>query len=413
MNKILVLALCAAVAGCAQMRNEQQAAKVELSPAANPDLPPDTPAWKQGMQNLAEKVALAPHAPKLTATPVSEIPVDKLKVPPGFKIEVWASGMPGARMMTRAPNGNVYVGTRGIGRVYEVNGNSKQTRIVVDKLTQPNGVIFKNGALYVMAIDKFLRFDGLERNPDVKPVDITAAFNLPPKQHHNWKFLAEGPDGKLYVPFGAPCNICDPPAEYAQIRRYNWDGSGMEVVARGVRNSVGFDFHPVSKQLWFTDNGRDWAGDDGPQDELNRVSRTGEFFGFPYCHAEGIPDRDVRKPNPCDGVTKPVTLLGPHAAALGMRFYNGSMFPAEYRNSILVARHGSWNRTKKHGYDVVRVTASADGRDAKVQPFVTGFLDESGDKFVGRPTDVMVLPDGSVLVSDEQNGAIYRVSYGR
>jgi glucose/arabinose dehydrogenase len=387
-------------------------AKVELSAAANPNVPEGTPIWKQGMQNMAEKSALAPHAPKLVSTPEAEILVAKIKAPPGFKVELWASQMPGARMMARAGNGNVYVGTRGIGRVYEVNGQTRKARILIDKLTQPNGLAFKDGALYVMAIDKFLRFDGIEANPNVQPKDITAAFNLPPKQHHNWKFLNIGPDGKLYVPFGAPCNICDPEPAYAQIRRYNWDGSGMEVVARGVRNSVGFDWHPVTKELWFTDNGRDWMDEDGPNDELNRVTKVGEFFGFPYCHAEGIPDRDVKRANPCAGVTMPAALLGPHVAALGMRFYTGSMFPAEYRNTALIARHGSWNRTKKSGFDVVRAIPSADGK-ARIEPFLTGFLDEGGNSFWGRPTDVLQLPDGSVLVSDEQNGAIYRVSYAR
>ncbi|MEO5676393.1 MAG: PQQ-dependent sugar dehydrogenase [Usitatibacter sp.] len=414
MRTIYVLALCAAAAGCAQMSGQAPApAKVEVSAAANPNLPPNTPAWKQGMPDMTAASPLAPHAPRLTVTPVGEIPLDKIKAPLGFKVEIWASGMPGARMMTRGAGGTVWVGTRALGRVYEVkdSGGARTHRILIDKLTQPNGLAFKDGALYVMAIDKFLRFDGIERDPGVQPVDITAAFNLPPKQHHNWKFLNIGPDGKLYVPFGAPCNICEPEPAYAQIRRYNWDGSGMEVVARGVRNSVGFDWHPKTKELWFTDNGRDWVDDNGPEEELNRVSKVGEFFGFPYCHANGIPDRDVRKENPCAGVTRPVTLLGAHAAALGMRFYTGAMFPAEYRDSILVARHGSWNRTKKTGFDVVRVTSSPEGGNARVQPFLTGFLDPATDTFWGRPTDVMLMPDGSVLVSDEQNGAIYRVSY--
>jgi glucose/arabinose dehydrogenase len=412
-GKISILALCLAAVGCAQTP-DQPASKVEVSAAANPVLPPNTPAWKQGMPDLTAASPLAPHPPKLTVTPVADIPVNRIKLPPGFKAEIWASGMPGARMMARGASGKVWVGTRGIGRVYEVtDSGTRPNRILVDKLTQPNGVVYRNGSLYVMAIDKFLRYDGIESNPGVQPVDITAAFKLPPKQHHNWKFLAAGPDGKLYVPFGSPCNICEPEAEYGQIRRYNWDGSGMEVVARGVRNSVGFDFHPRTKELWFTDNGRDWMDENGPEEELNRVSKVGEFFGFPYCHANGIPDRDVRKSDPCNGVTKPVTLLGAHAAALGMRFYTGSMFPAEYRDSILVARHGSWNRMKKNGFDVVRVTVSAEGRNAKVEPFVTGFLDPATDKFWGRPTDVLQMPDGSVLVSDEQNGAIYRVSYQR
>ena len=410
-----VALLCVAAAGCAQMSGPPAATdKVELSEAANPNVPQGTPIWKQGMSNLVEKSALAPHPAKLVSTPEAEIVVSKIKAPPGFKVELWASQMPGARMMARGARGTVWVGTRGIGRVYEVkeSGGRRTARVLIDKLTQPNGLAFKDGALYVMAIDKFLRFDGIESNADVKPTDITVAFKLPPKAHHNWKFLNIGPDGKLYVPFGAPCNICDVEPEYAQIRRYNWDGSGMEVVARGVRNTVGFDWHPTTKQLWFTDNGRDWMDEEGPQDELNRVTRVGEFFGFPYCHAEGIPDKDVKKANPCAGVTMPAALLGPHTAALGMRFYTGSMFPAEYRNTALIARHGSWNRTRKAGYDVVRAIPSADGK-ARIEPFLTGFLDEGGNSFWGRPTDVLQLPDGSVLVSDEQNGAIYRVSYGR
>jgi glucose/arabinose dehydrogenase len=414
MRTAYAIVLCMAAAGCAQMSQPEAPSKVEVSSAATTDLPPDTPIWKQGMQNLAEKVALAPHAPKLTSTAEAEIAVGKIKAPPGFKVEVYASGIPGARMMARGAQGTLWVGTRALGRVYEVkdSGGKRASRVLIDKLTQPNGLAFKDGALYVMAIDKFLRFDGIEGNPDAKPTDITAAFNLPPKQHHNWKFLNVGPDGKLYVPFGAPCNICDPPAEYAQIRRYNWDGSGMEVVARGVRNSVGFDWHPKTKQLWFTDNGRDWMDEEGPSDELNRVTKVGEFFGFPYCHADGIPDRDVKKANPCAGVTMPAALLGPHAAALGMRFYNGSMFPAEYRDTALIARHGSWNRTKKFGFDVVRAIPTADGK-ARIEPFLSGFLDEGANTFWGRPTDVLVMPDGAVLVSDEQMGAIYRVSYSR
>jgi glucose/arabinose dehydrogenase len=413
-RKTYVLALCLAALGCAEP-SRQESAKVELSPAANPDVPANVPIWKQGMSEAQGQSTLAPHAAKMTVTPASEIPVGLLKVPPGFKVELWATGIPGGRMMARGPRGKIYVGTRGIGRVYEVtdNGSTRTSRVVVDKLTQPNGVVFKDNSLYVMAIDKFLRFDGIEGNPNVAPVDITAAFNLPPKQHHNWKFLAAGPDGKLYVPFGAPCNICDPPPEYAQIRRYNWDGSGMEVVARGVRNSVGFDFHPRTKELWFTDNGRDWAGDAGPEDELNRVSKVGEFFGFPYCHANGIPDTDVRKPNPCAGVTMPVTLMGAHVAALGMRFYTGNMFPREYQDNIFVARRGSWNSTKLNGYDVARVTVDANGRNARVEPFLTGFMDPTAQKFWGRPVDVLQMPDGALLVSDEQVGAIYRISYRR
>jgi glucose/arabinose dehydrogenase len=279
---------------------------------------------------------------------------------------------------------------------------------------QPAGVAFRNGSLYVMAIDKMLRFDGIEGNPNVAPVDMTAAFKLPKEQHHNWKYIAFGPDGKLYVPFGAPCNICVPPTdEYAQIRRYNADGSGMEVIARGVRNTVGFDWHPVTKEMWFTDHGRDWMGDDSPEDEFNRMPRAGLNFGFPYCHAQGVADRDIKKSDPCAGVTLPVTTMGPHAAVMGVLFYTGSMFPAEYRNVAFVARKGSWNRTQKFGYDVVTVRAGADGSNARVEPFMTGFLNAATQEFGGRPAYLLQMPDGSLLVSDEQLGAIYRITYGR
>jgi glucose/arabinose dehydrogenase len=350
----------------------------------------------------------------MMVTAPADIPLDKIKVPAGFRVEIWAHGMPGVRMMTRGSKGTVYAGTRVIGRVYEIKDNGKERthRVLAEGLTQPNGVAFRDGALYVAAIDKVYRYDGIEDNPNAKPVDLSAAFKLPPLIHHNWKFLAFGPDKKLYVPIGAPCNICEPTAEYAQIRRYNPDGSGMEVVARGVRNSVGFDFHPRTGELWFTDNGRDWQAENGPEDELNRVSKAGENFGFPYCHAQGVPDRDYPKQDGCQGVTRPVTLLGAHTGSLGMRFYTGNMFPAEYKENIFVARRGSWNRTRKNGYDVVAVRAGADGKGAKVLPFMNGFLDEKTNNFWGRPVDVMQMPDGALLVSDEQNGVIYRVSYG-
>jgi glucose/arabinose dehydrogenase len=274
-------------------------------------------------------------------------------------------------------------------------------------------VAYEKGALYVMAIDKVLRFDGIATNPAAPAADITAAFKLPPEQHHNWKYIAFGPDGKLYVPFGAPCNICVPGPEYAQIRRYNADGSGMEVVARGVRNTQGFAWHPVTREMWFTDHGRDWMGDDTPPDELNRMPRAGLDFGFPYCHANAVADRDFPKANPCADVTLPVQTMGPHAAAMGVHFYTGTMFPPEYRNVMFVARKGSWNRTVKYGYDVVTVRAEADGRNPRIEPFMTGFVDTAKDSFTGRPAYFLQLPDGSLLVSDEQQGAIYRITYAR
>ena len=406
--RLACAAVALALAGCAQVATQPQ-----VSPVAQP-LPANVPAWQQGRDPAQAASPLAPHAGRMTAVPASEIPVNTLRLPPGFKIELWAAGMPGIRAMERTRSGKIYAGTRGIGRVYEItdNGRERTSRVLVDRLNQPAGVAYNNGTLYVMAIDKVLRYDGIDANPNAQPVDVTARFNLPPEQHHNWKYIKFGPDGKLYVPFGAPCNICVPGEPYAQIRRYNADGSGMEVVARGVRNSVGFDWHPQTREMWFTDHGRDWMGDDSPEDELNRLSRPGQFFGFPFCHANGVPDRDVRKAGACDGVTMPVTTMGPHAAAMGIHFYTGTMFPPEYRNVAFVARKGSWNRTKKFGFDVVTVRADASGGNPRITPFVTGFLDAQRDTFWGRPAYFLQLPDGSLLLSDEQMGAIYRISYG-
>lgn len=374
------------------------------------------PAWKQGMPAAMANSTLAPLAGKLTVTPAADIPIDKIKLPPGFKAEIWATGLPGGRAMARGDDGKIYVGTRGLGRVYEVsdNGGQRSVRTVIDKLNQPAGVAFRQGSLYVMAIDKVLRFDGIEKNPAATPVDMTAAFKLPSEQHHNWKYIAFGPDGKLYVPFGAPCNICELPSqEYAQIRSYNPDGSGMQVLATGVRNSVGFDWHPVTKELWFSNHGRDWQGDDSPNDTMHRLSRTGINAGFPYCHEGRLPDTDVKKADACQGVEPPVAMMGPHAATMGVTFYTGGMFPAEYRNVLFNARKGSWNRTRKIGYDVVMVKAGADGSNARVEPFMTGFMDEATQTFWGRPAYLMQMPDGALLVSDEQLGAIYRISYAR
>jgi glucose/arabinose dehydrogenase len=374
------------------------------------------PAWQQGKPPAMADSKLAPLAGRNTETPASEIPIGKVKLPKGFAVEIWATGMPGGRAMARGDSGKIYMGTRGLGRVYEVTdeGGRRTSRVVVDKLTQPSGVAMHGGSLFVFAIDKVLRYDGIEKDPNVQPVDLTDRFNLPQQQHHNWKYIAFGPDGKLYVPFGAPCNICEPPPEYAQIRRYNADGSGMEVIARGVRNTQGFTWHPGTKQLWFTDHGRDWMGDKGPEDELNRITKVGLNFGYPYCHAKGVLDAEIKKKDACKGVTLPVTTMGPHAATMGVIFYTGSMFPKEYQNTMFIARKGSWNRTVKFGFDVANVRPSKDGKKATVKPFMTGFLeDPKTAKFWGRPAYLLQMPDGSMLVSDEQLGAIYRVSYAK
>jgi glucose/arabinose dehydrogenase len=411
MFRRLGLIACAALlaAGCAQT----PPAAPTLSAAAAP-VAAGAPDWQQGRAGQYTSSTLAPVAGKLTATPPNEIALDRIKVPAGFRVELWAHGMPGIRAMARADNGKIYAGTRGIGRVYEITdaGGQRTSRVFVDRLNQP-AVAYNKGTLYVFAVDKVLRYDGIDANPSPQASDITARFNLPPKAHHNWKYVRVGPDNKLYVPFGAPCNICLPEEPYAQIRRYNLDGSNMEVVARGVRNTQGFDWHPVTKELWFTDHGRDWMGDDGPEDELNRMPRAGLNFGFPFCHAQGVADPDVKRDRACDGVTLPVKTMGPHAAAMGVHFYTGSMFPAEYRNALFVARKGSWNRTQKFGYDVVMVKTDAQGSNAQVTPFVTGFMDQGKNDMWGRPVYMLQQPDGSLLLADEQMGAIYRISYAR
>src|SRR5688500_6543118 len=383
-------------------------------PAFAQQKPP--PAWHQGKPPAQAESKLAPHAGKMTETPAGDIPVKKLKAPQGFKVELWASGLPGGRAMALSDDGKkVYVGTRGIGRVYEVSdeGGKRSVRVVADKLTQPAGVAYKDGALYVFAIDKVLKYDGIAGNPGAQPQDLTEKFELPKEQHHNWKYVAFGPDGKLYVPFGAPCNICEPSKEYAQIRRYNADGSGKEVIATGVRNSIGFDWHPKTKELWFTDHGRDWMGNDGPQDELNRLTKPGANFGFPYCHANGVVDADFKKADACKGVTRPVALMGPHAAAMGVKFYTGKMFPSEYQNTMFVARRGSWNRTNAAGFDGINVRVGEDGKTSS-KAFLTGLqAGKEGYNFWGRPVYIAQMPDGALLGSDEQNGAIYRISYQR
>jgi glucose/arabinose dehydrogenase len=352
-----------------------------------------------------------------TVTPLDKVPLNRIKLPPGFTAEVYAHGMPGARTMVQGDKGTIFVGSRAIGRVYAVvtKDGKRENKIILQGLTQPNGLAFKDGSLYVFAINKVLRFDGIENDLDKlpTPVDLTAQFNLPADTQHGWKYVAFGPDGKLYVPVGANCNICEVnPATHAHIRRYNPDGTGMEIVARGVRNTVGFDWHPVTRELWFTDNGRDWAGDEGPEDELNRLpkGKEGASFGFPYCHANKVPDQDIKKPNACAGTIPTAALMGPHSAALGMVFYTGDSFPAKYKNAAFIARHGSWNRTKRFGYDIVVAFPQKDGT-ARVENFLTGLLDTEKNEFHGRPSHVMQMKDGSLLIGDELPGVLYRISY--
>jgi glucose/arabinose dehydrogenase len=309
------------------------------------------------------------------------------------------------------------VGTRVAGRLYAVieKDGKREVKTIAQGLHRPNGVAFKDGALYVAELSRVLRYDDIENRLDNPPEPKVVYEDLPKDEPHGWKFIAFGPDGMLYVPVGAPCNICEPSPAHAQIRRVNPDGSGAEVIARGVRNTVGFDWHPQTRELWFTDNGRDWLDEDSPGDELNRLTRAGQHFGFPFCHQGDMPDPEFGKEKGCEGFEKPMAVLGPHVAALGMRFYTGTMFPAEYRNRIFIAERGSWNRSQKIGFRVMQVTvpevSTPQGAKPKYEVFAEGWLE--GDNFWGRPVDVQVQRDGSLLVSDDFNGAIYRISHKR
>jgi len=341
------------------------------------------------------------------------LPLERIKLPPGFAIEV-AAMVPSARAMTFGRDGTLFVGSRE-GSVHAVTlpapgaRGEARVRTIASGLRQPVGVAYRNGALYVSAVSRILRFDDVERTLDApaKPVVVTDAY--PTDGTHGWKFIAFGPDGKLYVPVGAPCNICEPdPAKYANITRIDPAGGTPEVVARGVRNTVGFDWHPQTHELWFTDNGRDMLGDDAPPDELNRVAQAGAHFGYPYCHGGTIEDPQFGA-HKCSEFVPPVQRLGPHVAALGMRFYTGSQFPPAYRNQVFIAEHGSWNRNAKIGYRVTLVRLDGAGKAVSYEPFAEGWL--QGQQAWGRPADVIVAPDGSLLVSDDTAGAIYRISY--
>ncbi|MFB3072026.1 MAG: sorbosone dehydrogenase family protein [bacterium] len=344
------------------------------------------------------------------------LPLDKISLPPGFKISVYAGDVPGARSMTLSPNGTLFVGTRTLGAVYalldrDLDNTAEEVITLGRGLNMPNGVAFRGGALYVAEVNRVLRYDNIEAalNDPPKPVVVNDTF--PTDRHHGWKFIRFGPDGKLYVPVGAPCNICEPvEGRYAGIFRMEPDGTGLEQFALGVRNSVGFDWHPGTKELWFTDNGRDWMGDDMPPDELNHAPRKGLHFGFPYCHGRSVPDPEFGKSRRCGAFTPPARELGPHVASLGMRFYAGEMFPEKYRGQIFIAEHGSWNRTTPIGARVTLVRLEG-GRAVAYDVFAEGWL--QGGRAWGRPVDLLVMPDGALLVSDDHAGAIYRISYAK
>ncbi|HEV2000118.1 MAG TPA: PQQ-dependent sugar dehydrogenase [Xanthobacteraceae bacterium] len=380
--------------------------------APPPPKPEEVPFWAVGKPKTGPGAQMAP----VDALPIppSADKLPKLKVPPGFKVEVYQAGILDARGLREGDKGTIFVSSLFVaGKIYAVTnvGGKREVKTIAEKLMLPNGIEFYKGSLFVATPKDVTRYDKIEDNLNNPPKPVMVYDKLPGDIPHGWKFIKIGPDGKLYIPVGAPCNICEPPATHAQIRRINLDGSGEEVVARGVRNTIGFDFDPRTGHLWFTDNQRDWLSEDMPIDELNHLSEPGkQHFGYPYCHSGLMVDPDLGWGKSCDDYVKPAALLGAHAAPLGMRFYTGKMFPAKYRNAIFIARHGPWNRTKKYA-DVIAVFTDAKGNVTGIEPFLTGFVENN--QYLGRPVDVLVLKDGSLLVSDDHAGAIYRISYGR
>ena len=341
-------------------------------------------------------------------------PLAHISLLPGFQIAVYAPRVPNARALALGPKGTVFVGTQRAGKVYAVVDHDQDQRAdevhtLAEDLFMPSGVAFRDGALYVAEVNRVLRYDDIESRLSNPPSPVVVNDTLPRDTWHGWKFIRFGPDDLLYVPVGAPCNVCtkDDP-RYASILRMKPDGSALENFAHGVRNTVGFDWHPETQELWFTDNGRDWLGDDSPPCELNRAPQPDLHFGFPYCHGRSISDPDFGRERPCTAFTPPAQELGPHVAPLGMRFYTGSMFPASYRNQIFIAEHGSWNRSTPIGYRVMLVRLE-NNTATSYEVFAEGWLQKDGAW--GRPVDVLVMPDGALLVSDDRAGVIYRISY--
>jgi glucose/arabinose dehydrogenase len=385
------------------------------------DTAPETPATETPVATTSASEA-----------PATDLPLDKIVLPDGFSIAIYAEEVPNARAMSLSPNGTLFVGSRGEGKVHAVvdsdgDYRADQVYVIDEELTMPTGLAFHEGDLYVGAVSQILRYDDIENHLTDPPEPLVVVDDLPSDRHHGWKFIAFGPDGKLYVPVGAPCNICERDDPYASLLRMNPDGSEREVYARGIRNTVGFDWHPVTGDLYFTDNGGDNLGlamaeagmipedqatavtDSIPSCELNHAPEPGMHFGFPYVHQGDIVDPEFGEGHRPEDYTPPVAKLGPHVAPLGMAFYTGEMFPASYQNAAFIAEHGSWNRSEKIGYRVVVARFDADGNLLGTENFATGWLD--GDESWGRPVDVATLPDGSLLVSDDQSGTIYRITY--
>ena len=347
-----------------------------------------------------------------------QLNMNRLNLPEGFSIELYAKNIEGARSMAMGSDGTLFVGTRNEGKVYalkDTDGDYKvdKTYTIASDLEQPNGVAFKDGALYVAAVSRMFKYNNIESQLESPQEPELIYDDYPTEFHHGWKYIAFGPDDKLYVPVGAPCNICDSATvdkRYASITRMDLDGSNREIVAHGVRNTVGFTWHPDTDELWFTDNGRDMMGDDIPPGELNKLTEAGQHFGYPYCHGGTVKDPEYGDQRPCSDFVPPVQPLGAHVAALGVKFGKGPMFPEAYRGHALLAEHGSWNRSSKVGYRITMVKLE-NGEAVSYEPFIDGWLDEESQEEFGRPVDLLFLEDGSLLISDDEGNAIYRVTY--
>ncbi|MGK7392230.1 MAG: PQQ-dependent sugar dehydrogenase [Candidatus Cyclobacteriaceae bacterium M2_1C_046] len=341
------------------------------------------------------------------------LPLEKIKLPEGFKISVFAE-VPNARSIVRSPNGTIYVGNRAEDKVYAVRDTdgdwiADEKYVIAEGLKMPNGVAWKDGYLYVAEVSKIHRFPDIDNSLD-NPKSAVIYDEYPTDDSHGWKYIAFGPDGKLYVPVGAPCNICkseDP--VYASITRMDPDGSNMEIYVEGVRNTVGFDWNPETGNMWFTDNGRDMLGNNIPPDELNKVTEKGQHFGYPFCHGKDISDPEFGGERPCSDFVPATQRLGPHVAALGMKFYTGNVFPEQFHNQIFIPEHGSWNRSEKIGYRVTLVNLDENQNPTGYKVFAQGWL--QGDDSWGRPVCLLNMPDGSMLLSDDQAGVIYRIWY--
>jgi glucose/arabinose dehydrogenase len=339
----------------------------------------------------------------------------QLSLPAGFSMAIYADNVPNARSLALADDGVVFVGTGKEGKVYALadadhDGVADHRYVIAENLFMPNGVAYKDGALYVAAVNRILRFDAITQHLDNPPAPVVVTDKLPDDKHHGWKYLRFGADNKLYTAVGAPCNSCKPEKDiYTSLIRLNPNGSELEILARGIRNTVGFDWQPETNALFFNDNGRDYLGDDEPADELNKWTTKGEHFGYPYCHGGDTLDPEFGKDKKCADYTAPAWKYKAHIAPLGMRFYTGKQFPVDYKNQLFVAQHGSWNRTEPQGYRVALVKFNQ-GKPVSEQAFISGWLTDKGE-VLGRPVDILTLPDGSLLVSDDQLGVIYKVTY--